>query len=86
MIQYNLSPKELISLWIVLLILIIGTNLNAIPTLNSANAEAPTIDNNSTMVKSITNSLNTTDSEDKEDVNESEKEEEEDNDIEEEDD
>jgi hypothetical protein len=79
--------KELMNLWIVPLILMTETSLNASPTLNLADAEALTVDNTSTMVKSINapNPVNATDSEDQEDVNESKEKEEEDTDIEEED-
>ena len=73
-----MSPKELKNLWIVPLILIMGTSLNALPTLNLADAEDPTI-NNSTMSTNPVNATNpATDSDDNEDVNESEKEEEDD--------
>jgi hypothetical protein len=74
------------NLWIVPLILMIGTSLSLLPTLNLADAEALTIGNNSAMATKLmnaTNSINVTDSEDQEDIHGSEEKEEEDNDIEE---
>ena len=74
MFYYNMSPKELMNLWIVPLILLMGTSLNVLPTLNLADAEALATNNFTTS----TNPVNATDSDDNEDVNESEKEEEDD--------
>ena len=74
MFYYDMSPKELVNLWIVPLILLMGTSLNILPTLNLADAEALTTNNFTTP----TNPVNATDSDDNEDVNESEKEEEDD--------
>jgi hypothetical protein len=74
MFYYDMSPKELVNLWIVPLILLMGTSLNVLPTLNLVDAEALTTYNFTTS----TNPVNATDSDDNEDVNESEKEEEDD--------
>ena len=87
MFYYNMSPKELMNLWIVPLILLMGTSLNVLPTLNLADAEVLITNNFTTSTNPVnaTNTVNATDSDDNEDVNESEKEEE-DDDIEKEDD
>ena len=74
MFYYDMSPKELVNLWIVPLILLMGTSLNVLPTLNLADAEALATNNFTTS----TNPVKATDSDVNEDVNESEKEEEDD--------